>query len=311
LTKTKNYSAEVISLTPFDIHGRLDEEGLRGHLRRMRDAGVGVYVGGSGSGEGHALSLSEARRVMEIARDELQGRVPVRAMGTEPRTANQMIEYAQIVAEVGLDGMQIYPVEMGHGVIPSEEEIETYYVDVLEQVRMPVAISTHFFSGYLVPLPVLRRLVERFDNVIGINSTSNQDYMQELIDLLGSKVEIHVGMLTLPALVLGANGYMTSEGNLAPKLCQSVISHHASGQLDLRDAAFAKVTRLWQVCHKYGAIRGTKLALQLLRLPGGYPRRPRLQTVPDSAISEILKQLHDLDIAQLEGWKLPEVATAG
>jgi 4-hydroxy-tetrahydrodipicolinate synthase len=43
-------STFVISITPFTADGSFDESGIRRHLRRMADAGVGVYLGGGGSG---------------------------------------------------------------------------------------------------------------------------------------------------------------------------------------------------------------------------------------------------------------------
>ena len=63
----------------------MDEVALRGHLRRMAAAGIGVYLGGGGSGEGYVLSPDETRRLLQIGVEELQGKVPVRAMGVEPR----------------------------------------------------------------------------------------------------------------------------------------------------------------------------------------------------------------------------------
>ena len=39
-------SAFVMSITPFDAAGALDESAYRAHLGRLRKAGVGVYVGG-------------------------------------------------------------------------------------------------------------------------------------------------------------------------------------------------------------------------------------------------------------------------
>src|SRR4051812_27842656 len=79
-------SAYVVSITPFDDRGELDVTALRAHLRRMRDAGIGVYVGGGGSGEGYTLSSAEHERVMAVAVSELAGAVAVRAMGVEPRS---------------------------------------------------------------------------------------------------------------------------------------------------------------------------------------------------------------------------------
>ena len=132
---TRRASTYVISLTPFDVEGRLDEPGFRAHLRRMAESGMGVYVGGGGSGEGFTLSLDEVRRVCQIAKEELQGKVPVRAMGREPRSAEQLLEYAAIVKDVGLDAFQIYSLEPGHDVIPTEREIEAYLTEVLERNR--------------------------------------------------------------------------------------------------------------------------------------------------------------------------------
>src|SRR5947207_1394834 len=104
-------STFVISITPFDDGGELDEDGLRGHLRRLRDSTIGVYLGGSGSGEGYTLTPAEMRRVLEIGVEELGGRAPVRAMGVEPRTARDMIALGQLAADVGVDAMQVYSLD--------------------------------------------------------------------------------------------------------------------------------------------------------------------------------------------------------
>jgi 4-hydroxy-tetrahydrodipicolinate synthase len=103
MTAPRAASTFVISITPFDDAGRLDEPGLRAHLRRLADAGIGVYLGGSGSGEGYTLTRAELRRVLEVGVDELSGRVPVRAMGVEPRTAGDMLDVAAVAPHAGGD----------------------------------------------------------------------------------------------------------------------------------------------------------------------------------------------------------------
>ena len=49
-------STFVISITPFTEGGAFDEAAIRGHLRRLAAAGIGVYLGGGGSGEGYVLT---------------------------------------------------------------------------------------------------------------------------------------------------------------------------------------------------------------------------------------------------------------
>src|SRR4051812_37912174 len=83
----------VTSITVFAPDGSLDEDGQRRHFERFAAARIGAYVGGSGSGEGYALSWDEQRRLMEIAKEVLKGEVQVRAMGVEPRTPREMVEF--------------------------------------------------------------------------------------------------------------------------------------------------------------------------------------------------------------------------
>ena len=158
---TRVPSVYVISLTPFDEKERLDEGALRAHLQRMKTAGIGVYAGGAGSGEAYTLSLDEMRRVLEIAVEELQGSVPVRAMGVEPRTAKEMVAFGKLCGQVGVDAMQVYSLDIGHVGKPSNDEIERYLDDVLSSIEVPAVISTHFSVGYFVPVTVMSSVSSR------------------------------------------------------------------------------------------------------------------------------------------------------
>jgi len=88
---TRTPSTFVISITPFDSSERVDEDSLRGHLRKLAAARIGVYLAGSGSGEGYTLTSAEVARILQIGKEELEGKVPFRAMGVEPRTAGEMV----------------------------------------------------------------------------------------------------------------------------------------------------------------------------------------------------------------------------
>lgn len=127
-------STFVISITPFDADGAFDEIATRSHLRRMANAGIGVYLGGGGSGEGYVLSRDETSRLLKIGVEELSGKVPVRAMGVEPRTSGDMIDYVEMVAGLEVDAAQIYSLDQGHGHRPNHAEIHRYFDDVLRAI---------------------------------------------------------------------------------------------------------------------------------------------------------------------------------
>ena len=104
----------------------------------MVAAGIGVYVGGGGSGEGFVLTPGERRRILEIAAEELSGKVAFRSMGVETRSADEMIEYARVAEAVGVDAAQIYSLDLGHGHLPTQAEVLEYLTDVLSATTVAV-----------------------------------------------------------------------------------------------------------------------------------------------------------------------------
>jgi 4-hydroxy-tetrahydrodipicolinate synthase len=161
----------AISITPFTIDGRLDEDGYRRHLQRLAAAGIGVYVGGGGSGEGFILTEEERRRLFAIGAEELRGRVPFRSMGVETRSAGEMIDYLIEAQSAGVDAAQVYSLDLGHGHRPTEDEVFEYLVDVLSATNVPTVLSTHQSVGYRISVESIARVVDRFDHVVGVNSS--------------------------------------------------------------------------------------------------------------------------------------------
>jgi len=282
----------------------VDEDDFRQHLRRLAASGIGVYVGGSGSGEGYTLAPSEMERVLHIAAEELKGKVPVRAMGVEPRTAKQMGDFLRLAKSTGIEAVQIYSLDVGHGAVPQPEEIKAYFSDVLEIADIPVIISTHQSVGYKLLIPVMADLINRYPNIVGVNVT-HQDlgYVASVVDAVGEKVPVHVGgpMQGLTILALGGHGYLSSDGNIAPHLCVSVIDRYKAGDMPGMMDAFGRLIKLFGAVQECGGIRVTKAALNRLGLAGGYPRRPRLP-VEDERLERVLKIIQDLDIARIEEW---------
>jgi len=299
----KPLSTYAISITPFDARQALDEEAFRGHLRRLAAAGIGVYVCGGGSGEAFTLSMAEQRRVLEIAIEELRGKVEVRAMGREPRTPGEMLEFARMAQDAGFETIQIYSLDQGHGNQPTPQALEAYFREICEAVDLKLVLSTHLSVGYFASQDLLSDLIRDYPHIVGINlSTPDITQLVRLVDTVGERVEIHVGgpMQAIDALILGANGFLSSEANLVPNLCQSIVEHYRARRFEQAHAAYAQVLRLFSAQRALGGVTCTKAALNLLGLPGGYPRKPRLPATEQEA-QRVAQMLAALDIARLEG----------
>ena len=95
--------------TAFDAEGEIDEAAIRQQFGWMAKQGVhGVAVGGS-TGEGHALDRDDFRRVIEIATDEAQGRLPVIA-GIIVDSTREAVRRGKDVRDLGVAALQVTPV---------------------------------------------------------------------------------------------------------------------------------------------------------------------------------------------------------
>lgn len=299
----QQHSTYVISLTPFTEDGALDEAGIRAHLRRMAAAGIGVYLAGSGSGEGYTLDRDERRRVLEIGADELAGTVPVRAMGVEPRTAAEVIALAEDAVAAGIEATQVYSLDLGHGYIPSVDEQRTYLRTVLDRAPGDLVVSTHQSVGYHYEPELLDEVLTQYPHVVGLNVTHRDlVYVAEVLDVVDGRVEVHVGgpMHALGATALGATGYLSSEGNLAPHLCVSLVRLLDADDRDGAARVHQQIMEIHHATQSLGGIVGAKAALRLLGAPGGWPRAPRLPVAPERA-QTLVDVLVRLGVTDQEG----------
>ncbi|MDB5433079.1 MAG: dihydrodipicolinate synthase family protein [Caulobacter sp.] len=294
----------TIAITPFTADGKLDEPAMRQHLRKLGDAGIGVYVGGGGSGEGYTLSKDEAKRLVHVAVEELKGKTQIRAMGVEPRTAEEMIAFLEMTKSAGVDAAQVYSLDVGHGHAPTAEESAAYFSEVLSAIDMPLVMSTHQSVGYVIPTDVVIGLYRKFPQLIALNC-SHQDpfYLRALCDGLADTTDIFVGGVhnALTNFAFGGHGFLSSEGNLAPKLCMSVIDAFKADDMDALFDRWGQVMRLFSALYGNGGIRVTKAVLNELGLAGGYPRKPRLP-VTDERLTRAMAVVDSLGLKAIEGY---------
>ncbi len=95
-------------ITPTDSEERVDEPGLRKLIDALIAAGVhGIFAGGS-TGEGPLLAPEEWRRLMEISRDAVKGRVPVLA-GVMDTSSRRVRDKVRAVRAMGYEYFVLTP----------------------------------------------------------------------------------------------------------------------------------------------------------------------------------------------------------
>lgn len=293
-------STFMITVTPFNDRGEVDEGLLRTHLRRMKTAGVGVYLIGSGSGEGYSLNADERSLVMTVGREELQGHVPVRAMGCEQHLIGDMVAYVREVEAHRLDAVHIYSLDMGHGAKPTRREMEAYYTTVIEATSLPVVLSTHYAAGYMLPVDLIDTLVDRFEQIIGIvSASSDMTYHIALTQRLSDRIEVHCGG---PAhgpniLALGGAGFLANESNLKPELAAGIIEACKRNDFEGMRDNYSKLMALFEINQRYGgsSMRAMKPLMRKFGFDGGILRAPR-QPIDDEQAEQAAAEIRRLGI---------------
>jgi 4-hydroxy-tetrahydrodipicolinate synthase len=294
-------SAFVCSITPFARDGSLDEPAARAHFRRMAEAGLGVYAGGSSPGEQYALERDEVEALLRAAVAECRGRVPVRAMGVEPRHAREMREFAALAARCGVEALQIYSLDVGHGSRPTPAELEDYFRSVLESTDLPCVLSSHFLGGYVLPEDLIERLLGAYPQLIGLNvSTNDLAYLSRVIERVAGRAQVHVGgpLHALSALGMGGSGFLSAEANITPRLARAVVDAWDRADLRAAAAAYARLMALYTtrlLASEGASVRWIKAALEHLGLPGGLLREPNRPLAPDER-ERVARRLEQLGV---------------
>jgi 4-hydroxy-tetrahydrodipicolinate synthase len=267
--------------TPFTGSGEVNEDALRRQLNRFVDASLGaVWLVSSGTAERNILSDDEVDRIIDIAVDEVGGRITVGAMGSEPRSAAQNIDFANRMLDRGADVTQIGPLEPGHSYTPTDAELRTFYEEGITGVRGPCYLASHVSVGYEVAPAILVDAARAHEHVVGLNITHFRNflYAPQVLALAGDDIPVTVGspVNALDPLLRGAAGIMSSfDVNVAPWLYQAFGAAWTSGDFAAISAVYLRLSDLFAAILGAGGLTIAKAILDVLGLDGGEPRRPR------------------------------------
>lgn len=270
------YQVAVCTITPYAADGSLDEVAVVDLVERIASRGLGLAVGTASPGEGFALSIEETERFYRTVVKAAAGRVPVCAMGVEPRNADQLRPIVRAAERAKVDVMQLYTLDPGHAMKLTDRELERFFRTLLDDMTIPAAISTHVYNG-LIPLPVLSRLLDAYPNIVRIHCTSEVNYLHQLLERVAGRCEVLVGgpMQALSTWAIGGDGFLCSEANIAPFVCGELQTAIRARDLEAAQLAYRRVNGIFSLnVWPGGTVRFLKTAMRILGLPGWHPRPP-------------------------------------
>jgi len=185
----------------------------------------GVLVNGTTS-EPSTLTIDERNRLIDIAVETVQGRIPVVAA-----TGSQSLaETEQLTAYAVSAGVDALLIVTPYYIRPPQRGLIQYYLKLASQHDTPWMI--YHIPGRTainVTLDTMKELREKSANFVGMKHAVNDlGFVTECFAALGDDFRIFVGLeeLSFPMMTIGACGLMNAVGNLRPgilaEMCQAI-----------------------------------------------------------------------------------------
>jgi 4-hydroxy-tetrahydrodipicolinate synthase len=289
-------------ITPFHPDGELDERGLRSHAEFLISNGVRGLVPNGCSGEFWAQTMAERKRVAEIVLDQAKRRVPV-IPGVGANTTREVIDLAQHAREIGCDGVMVMAPSMVH---PKKEDLFYHFKAVSDRVPIPMLLYNNpQDTGNDIPFDLVERLCD-LEHIVAIkDSTFDYNVFWKTQCALGDRIRVFVGPSTMfgaPAVLMGADGWVDTYGNVWPEL--TVAIYHAAKEGDVARARRLQKTgaelRSFLLHPEWNMYCALKAALNELGMPGGYPRLP-LRPLTGAHLDRMRKGLAEFGVPRAVG----------
>ncbi|MDP6786948.1 MAG: dihydrodipicolinate synthase family protein [Rhodospirillales bacterium] len=275
-----------VLVTPFTEDGSaVDEKALRSLVEWQVEQGApGIIMLGS-TGEFLCVTDDERTCIVEATVDQIKGRIPV-IMGTAAEWTEVAIRYSKEAEDLGADGLMIVP---PYYCEPKDEEIFTHYRRIGEAVSIPIMLYNNpFYSNVDLRPEMVARLAE-IDTIRYIKESSGDiARVQAIMRLAGENMTVFAGYHAYDAFLLGAKGWVSVSGNFMPRLSAQLFDVTV-GQSD-PVAGLALYDRMLPLINATdGYIARTKAALELVGMPSGRPRAPRLPATAEDV--EMLRRM--------------------
>lgn len=284
--------AFTLLVTPFDKKMRLDEKGLRTLVRRQVASKIQGIAPLGVTGESPALREEEIKRVVEIVREESDGKCRV-APDTCSNNLKQTIRRIKLFAEVGCDYAVVFAPFL---VKPLPAGIIDFYERLAETSNIPIIIhNAPARVGINIEPHLYARLAQK-ENIVGTKDGNKQmDHLAKILYLTNHcSFSVFTGKDTTayPLLSFGGKGVFTVAGNIVPEIMRELVNDGLTGKFKRAQETHYSYYELFEALRMETNPMAVKEALRLMGLPGGGLRPPltRLSEPKREILKNLLKE---------------------
>lgn len=262
----------VAVVTPFK-DGRVDEVKVRELVEFHIKNGTDVLVPCGTTGESPTLSHDEHRRVIELAIQTANKRIPVVA-GTGSNSTAEAIDLTRFAKNAGADGALVV---LPYYNKPTQQGLIAHCRAIADAVELPLILYNIPGRTGINMLPETLAALADHPNIVGMKeATGNLEQMTHDIVLCGAKLSFLSGddTLTLPLMAVGGKGVISVVANIVPRDVADLTRAFLSGDWKRARDIHLKLFPLCQAMFLETNPIPVKTAMALMGMIGGELRMP-------------------------------------
>lgn len=264
-------TVSVAMVTPFDAQGALDLEAGQRLAAHLVEAGVDALVLAGTTGESPTTSVEEKLQLLKAVREVVGTEVKLIGGSGTNNTASS-VALSRRFAEAGADGLLVVTPYYSK---PSQEGVYQHFKAVAQSTDLPICLYD-IPPRSVIPIAndTIRRLAE-LENVAAVKDAKGDiAAATTLIAETGLAWYSGDDPLNLPWLSVGATGFISVVGHLAPAALRALHTSFSAGDLVRAREINAKLAHLVAAQGRLGGVTLAKAGLRLQGIEVGEPRLP-------------------------------------
>lgn len=275
-------------VTPFLKDGSLDEATFKKLVERQISEGISFLVPCGTTGESPTLDHHEHLRVVELAVEVNNGRVPVLAGAGGYNTAH-VITMIKDLEKLGVDGiLSVTPYYNK----PTQEGVIAHYHAVAGSTDLPIVLYSVQPRTNVNMEPVTVEKLAQVDNIVGIKEASGSiSQVASIIHRVPEDFDVVSGddAVTIPVIALGGKGIISVASNEIP----SQMTAMAKAALNNDYAEARRIQKIYQPLLEINFIEASPQPLKAaMELMGLLEANFRLPLIP--ARSETIQKVKNV-----------------
>lgn len=284
----------VAMVTPFNVDGTVDYQGLENLINHIIGGGVEYLVSLGTTGESVTLNENERNAIWEFTLEKVNRRVPVVA-GVGGNSTQDVIRVLKKIKTQGFDAILSVSPYYNR---PTQRGIYEHYKAIAEESSLPIMLyNVPGRTGSNIAAETTVQLAHDFRNIIAIKEASNN--FDQFNEIMRNKPKDFLFIsgddpVTLSLIAMGAVGVISVIGNAIPQLFSTMVRFCLNENFAEARPLHYKMIQFTKLMFSEGNPSGIKAALKQLGICEDYLRLPLVNISKDlfDKISEELIALN-------------------